>query len=284
MALPLPQMRRVGLEVVSFTGFSRGMARIADLKLPGPMLRRAIRRYIKAYDVDMSEVESSIEDFKSFDAFFTRRLKDGARPIEGDKGDLVACADGRLSVFQSVDEGTVLQAKGHRYSVEALLGNESLAASMEGGTSHTIYLSPRDYHRVHSPIDGTITCVRYIPGRLFPVFPYAVENVDSLFCRNERVVLEYDTPKGPAAVVLVGASFVGRISISFLSKRSNDRLKRKVEEIVLDEPVEVSRGDEVGMFHLGSTVVVVQAEQLDLSSTDLLGSSTKMGMILAKSS
>jgi phosphatidylserine decarboxylase len=277
-------MRRIGIEVISFTGFSRGMARLADLKLPGPMLRRAIRRYIKAYDVDMSEVESSIDDFKSFDAFFTRSLRDGARPVEGDVGDLVACADGHLSIFETTESGTILQAKGHRYALSALLGDDSLAAKMEGGTGHTIYLSPRDYHRVHSPLDGAITRVRYIPGRLFPVFPYAVQNVDDLFCRNERVVIELDTASGPAAVVMVGASFVGRISLSFLSKRSNDRFKRKVEEITLDTPIEVVRGEELGMFHLGSTVVVAQAQQLSLESPDILGGSTRMGMLLAKSS
>jgi len=138
VSLPLPQMRRIGIEVVSFTGFSRGMARLADLNLPGPMLRRAIRRYIKVYKVDMNDVESSIEDFKSFDAFFTRALKAGVRPIEGEVGDLVACADGHLSVFESIESGTILQAKGHRYSLSALLGNESIAAKMDGGTSHTV--------------------------------------------------------------------------------------------------------------------------------------------------
>jgi phosphatidylserine decarboxylase len=259
------------------------MARLADLKLPGAMLQRAIRRYIRTYDVDMSDVVTSIEDFKSFDAFFTRELRPGARPVEGEPGDLVSCADGRLSVFEDIEQGSMFQAKGHRYSLAALLGNSDLASALEGGTTHTIYLSPRDYHRVHSPLDGQIHRVRYIPGRLFPVFPFAVENVDELFCRNERVVMEMDTPQGPAAVVMVGASFVGRISLSFLSKRSNERFRRKVEDICLDEAHEVLRGDELGVFHLGSTVVIAQARKVELIDRGELGAPTKMGKLLARS-
>lgn len=239
---------------------SNTMARLADARLPASVLRRLIEGYIRLYRVDMSEVAGPIESFATFNHFFTRRLRDGARPIAREAGVVVAPADSRVSSIGSLPrEGRLDQIKGRSYEIEALLGSAEDAAAFADGVHSTLYLSPSMYHRVHSPVDGHIVSWRYIPGRLYPVNSLAVRHVPGLFAVNERVSVLIETPDhGRVAVVLVGAANVGRISLAFTSLMTNTG-GAAVHETPA-KPIAIGRGDELGAFNLGSTVVLLVAD------------------------
>ena len=239
---------------------SNTMARLADARLPPSILRWLIKGYIRAYRVDMSEVAEPIESFATFNHFFTRRLRDGARPIAREAGVVVAPADSRVSSIGSLPrEGRLDQIKGRSYEVGALLGSPEDAAAFAHGAHSTLYLSPSMYHRVHSPVDGHIVSWRYIPGRLYPVNSLAVRHVPGLFAVNERVSVLIETKAhGRVAVVLVGAANVGRISLAFSSLVTNTG-GAAVHETPA-KPIAIGRGDELGAFNLGSTVVLLIAD------------------------
>jgi phosphatidylserine decarboxylase len=234
--------------------------RLSDLRLPPAILAPAIRAYARAFGADLSEAALPPEAYTSFDAFFTRRLREGARPIASGAGVVVSPSDSRLSAIGPVPaDGRLEQVKGSSYSIEALLGSAEDAAPFRQGAHATLYLSPAMYHRVHSPVDGRVVAWRYVPGRLFPVNGAGVRSVPGLFTRNERVVLFVDSEAhGPVAVVLVGAANVGRMSLAFADLVTNRG--RPGGKTVPAEPVAVRRGDEVGAFHLGSTVVLLLAD------------------------
>jgi phosphatidylserine decarboxylase len=239
---------------------SNTMARLADARLPPSVLRRLIKGYIRAYRVDMSEVAEPLESFPTFNDFFTRRLRDGARPIAREPGTVVAAADSRVSSIGTLPrEARADPIKGRSYEIQALLGSAEDAAAFARGVHATLYLSPSMYHRVHSPVDGNIVAWRYIPGRLFPVNSLAVRHVPGLFAVNERVSVLIETPEhGRVAVVLVGAANVGRISLAFSSLRTNTG-GAAVHETPAP-PIPIARGDELGAFNLGSTVVLLIAD------------------------
>jgi phosphatidylserine decarboxylase len=236
------------------------MARLADARLPGPVLRGLIQAWIRAYGVDMSEVAEPVGAFRTFNEFFTRRLRDGARPVNAEPGVVVCPCDSRVHSVGAVPEGGLLdQIKGRTYALQALLGSEEDAARFAGGVHATLYLSPAMYHRVHSPVDGRITSWRYLPGRLYPVNTLAVRHVEGLFAVNERVAVLLETDAfGPVAVVLVGATNVGRISLSFTDLRTNSGASAGL--VIPPQPIPIRRGDELGAFNLGSTVVMLVAE------------------------
>ena len=262
MKLPLQDLaERAFLGVTQNPALSRVTGRLADANLPEAVLQRAIKRYIRAYDVDMSEVAEDLESFTTFNAFFTRRLVDGARPVADDDGTVVSPADARLQKVERIpSHGRLEQIKGSRYSLAALLGDESQAAVFREGWHATLYLSPRDYHRVHIPIDGQIVAWRHIPGLLYPVNNLAVEHVEGLFTVNERVVVFMESETfGPMALAMVGAANVGKITLSF-TESPGDWTHERVTNVTPPEPISVKRGDELGMFNLGSTVVMVTAE------------------------
>lgn len=248
---------RAFVEAASTPALSRGMARLADLRLPRPVLRRLIEGYIRLYDVDMSQVAEPIDAFETFNAFFTRRLKDGARPVAGGDDVIVSPADSFQASAGSIPANARLeQIKGRTYSVDALLGSLEDAAPFRKGSHATLYLSPALYHRVHSPVDGRIRSWRYIPGKLYPVNQLAVRQVDQLFAVNERVVVLIDSDHfGPVAVVLVGAANVGRISLAFADLMTNTG--GAPQHVVPEWPIPIRRGDELGAFNLGSTVVLL---------------------------
>jgi phosphatidylserine decarboxylase len=267
------------VRAVSHPPMSRAMGWLADRRLPGPLLRALMRSWIRAYGVDMSEVAEPLDAFPTFNAFFTRRLKAGARPVAQD-GSVVCPADSRLHGIGAVPEGGRLdQVKGRTYALEALLGSPGDAAAFASGVYATLYLSPAMYHRVHSPVDGHVRAWRYVPGRLFPVNTLALRHVEGLFAVNERVVVLMDTQAfGPLAVVLVGAANVGRISLAF-----TDRVTNRGEPGGLTTPpapIPLSRGDELGAFNLGSTVVLLAADPRLRAAGVAPGQLLKMGQPL----
>lgn len=251
---------RLFVRAVSAPALSRLTAPLADLRLPRPLLRAVMRAYIRAYGVDMSEAAEPLSAYPSFNAFFTRRLRSGARPISTEAGVVVSPCDSRVHAIGAVPEdGRLEQVKGRTYTLAALLGAEEDARPFTRGVQATLYLSPSMYHRVHSPVAGAIRAWRYVPGRLFPVNDAAVRHVEGLFTVNERVSILIDTPEfGPVALVMVGATNVGRMSLSFADLVTNSR--RPASLTVPPAPIPIARGQELGAFNLGSTVVLLVSD------------------------
>lgn len=249
---------------------------------------RLITWFVKRYQVDMSEAQ--VEDataFEHFNAFFTRALKEGVRPLDATPGAILSPADGAVSQLGKIEHGRVFQAKGHSFSVLELLGGDSeLASPFMGGEFATIYLSPKDYHRVHMPLTGTLREMVYVPGRLFSVNQTTAENVPELFARNERVVCLFDTERGPMAVVLVGAMIVASIETVWAGLVTPP--KRHLKTIRYDEaaraPIVLDQGAELGRFKLGSTAVVLFGpDQVRWAEALGANSSVQMGQRIGNS-
>jgi phosphatidylserine decarboxylase len=251
---------RFFLTAVSHPVLSRVTGHLADLQLPTALLRPILRLYVSGCGVDLAEAALPLEAYPTFNAFFTRRLREGARPVAAEPGVVVSPSDSRLTAIGPIPpDGRLEQVKGSPYSIEALLGSAEDAAPFHHGVHATLYLSPAMYHRVHSPVDGRVVAWRHVPGRLFPVNAAGVGSIPGLYTRNERVALRVDTDAhGPVAVVLVGAANVGRISLAFADLVTNRG--RPTGRAVPAEPVAIRRGDEVGAFNIGSTVVVLAAD------------------------
>lgn len=237
---------------------SRCLGRLAAASGPRWLKDWVIRRFVAHYAVDLSEAEHpDAESYPSFNAFFTRALRDGTRPLCA--SGIASPADGTVSQCGELEVDRILQAKGRSYSVDALLGGDRERASgFHGGDFVTIYLSPRDYHRVHMPLDGQLAATAYIPGDLFSVNDTTAANVDQLFARNERLVCYFDTPRGPMAMVLVGAMIVAAIETVWSGREAPRR--RGVERrdyVGVPGPVLLDRGAEMGRFLLGSTVILL---------------------------
>jgi phosphatidylserine decarboxylase len=270
---------RFAATAVSWPALSRVAGVLSDLRLPAALLAPAIRAYARVYGVDLAEAERPPEAYPTFNAFFTRRLRAGARPVEGGEGVVVSPSDSRLSAIGPVPrDGRLEQVKGSAYAIDALLGSADDAAPFNRGVHATLYLSPAMYHRVHSPVDGRVVAWRHVPGRLFPVNAAGARSVPGLFARNERVVVLLDTEAhGPVAVVLVGAANVGRMSLAFADLVTNRG--RRGTRVAPDPPVALRRGDEIGAFNLGSTVVLLLADPA-LAPTAAEGTVVRMGQAL----
>ncbi|MFN2328297.1 MAG: archaetidylserine decarboxylase [Chromatocurvus sp.] len=237
---------------------SRIVGSLARARQPRWLVSWVIRRFVAHYNVNLAEAQAAdVSAYRSFNAFFTRSLKPDARPLAD--ADLVCPADGVLSQFGAIYGGRLLQAKGRHFALDELLGGDTARASIfNDGAFATIYLSPRDYHRVHMPMAGRLTATCYIPGRLFSVNAVTAEGVDRLFARNERLVCYFDGPRGPFAMVLVGAMIVAGIETVW-SGQVAPPPRRPVSKdySVLPTPVSLERGDEMGRFLLGSTVILL---------------------------
>jgi phosphatidylserine decarboxylase len=222
----------------------------------GALTTAAIQRFIARYGVDMSEAEQpDPAAFASFNDFFTRALKPGMRPIAA--ASFVCPVDGAISQFGAIDEHRILQAKGHHYTTTTLLGGDpAMAAPYEHGSFATLYLSPRDYHRIHMPCDGRLRRMIHVPGDLFSVNPTTAEGVPELFARNERVVCLFDGEHSPFALVLVGATIVGSMATVWHGLVNPPR-PGQVREWRYDGTIALRKGQEMGRFQLGSTVVMV---------------------------
>lgn len=246
--------------------------------------RLAIRRYIHHYKIDLDVVEKPVGEYRTLKEFFARRLKPAARPIAMEPGAIVSPVDGKVSQLGDIKQGTLIQAKGIEYSVAELLGDgEELADRFYGGKFITIYLSPRDYHRIHMPVDGTLEQYTYLPGRLFPVNEIGVKQVESLFARNERLITFVQSPDaGCVAVVKVGALFVGSIKVTYNTATTNVKHGRVHSEQIAGHP-HVTKGQELGWFEFGSTVILLfEKGRLEWVSGLREGSAVLMGQQLAK--
>lgn len=243
--------------------------------LKGPLMRW----FAKAYGVDMSEAANAdLESYATFNDFFTRELKAGARPIAGGADTVVAPADGVLTEHGAVDGGRVYQAKGSLYTLTELLGETGAAVDkLAGGRYFTIYLAPHNYHRVHAPLDAVLKRTRYIPGARFSVSRATAAAIPRLFCRNERVVCWFETERGTMVVVFVGALNVSSIS-TFAHGEIASGAAREWHE---DAPRGVARGEEIGRFNMGSTVVVLFASAaLRFTGEAADGLAVRMGQAL----
>lgn len=223
-----------------------------------PWLRdRLIRRFVAAYGVDLSEAARGIGEFASFNDFFTRELKPGARPLADSQKFILSPADGAVSQLGPISGGRIIQAKGRDYSVAEILGcGAEEAARFEGGRFITIYLSPKDYHRVHMPAAGTLAATSYIPGDLFSVNTATAAGVDRLFARNERLSCRFDGPDGHFASIMVGAMIVAGIDTVW-PNQFRTHASAPVHEDFAAAGHTFSAGDEMGRFYLGSTVVLL---------------------------
>lgn len=246
---------------------------------------RLITWFVQHYQVNMSEAQ--VEEptaYEHFNAFFTRALKDGARPLDDTPGAILCPADGAVSQLGSIEHGRLFQAKGHGFSALELLGGDAeRAAPFMGGEFATIYLSPKDYHRVHMPLAGTLKEMVYVPGRLFSVNQTTAENVPELFARNERLVCLFDTERGPMAVVLVGAMIVAAIETVWtgLITPPKRELKTTRYDAAARAPVELAKGAELGRFKLGSTAIVLFGpNQVKWTEELAAGSAVRMGQRL----
>jgi phosphatidylserine decarboxylase len=250
------------LRVLPRKQITRAMGRLSEYAWPEAVGQAVVNLYCRAYKVELDECRKA-SGFASFDEFFTRELRDGARPMPRDPAVVVSPADGRVDSLGTLD-GRTYRVKGRPYSVDELIGDEQEARRYDGGLGCVVYLSPRDYHRVHAPVDGTVAMVRSIPGDYFPVNEIGVEHVHNLFARNRRVAIAIDTPEsvglGRVTIVMVAAMVVGRITVSGIDERDVPFGVHR-----FDKPVQVSRGDEVGIFRLGSTAVVFFEKRAGLS-------------------
>jgi phosphatidylserine decarboxylase len=238
---------------------SRAVGRLCDQPIPSGLARAVERAYCRAYQVNMEEAEGFLGSYPSFDAFFTRPLKKGARRISPDP--VVSPSDGKLSCLGRIDTGAQIHVKGQLYEAGELIGDDQDAQRYSGGQFAVVYLAPGDYHRVHSPVDGKVTLLRGMPGDLFPVNSIGERYVPRLFVRNNRVAIAIDTESmGRVTVVMVGATIVGRISVNAMPGPFVPPGTHRVEP-----GYQVSRGDEIGMFHLGSTAVVLFEPGLTLT-------------------
>ena len=238
------------LRVIPRVRLSQAVGRLCDARVPAPLSRFASSIYCRAYRVNMDEAAAQDGAYTSFDEFFTRRLRGGVRPIADVP--VVSPADGKLEQIGPVTAGGHLTVKGSPYRVGELIGDEQEARRYEGGNFALVYLSPGDYHRVHSPVAGKLVLVRSLPGDLFPVNSIGERHIPNLFVRNQRVALVIDTPNiGRVTLVMVGATIVGRITVTALGGADT---RPGVYPIEPSAPV--AAGDEVGVFHLGSTAVL----------------------------
>ncbi len=223
----------------------------------GKLTTRVIHWFVARYQVNMAEAANpDISVYPTFNEFFTRPLRADARPQAA--AAFISPVDGAISQFGPIERDQIFQAKGHSYSTTALVGGDStLAAKFENGSFATLYLSPRDYHRIHMPCDGVLKRMIYVPGALFSVNPTTARGVPGLFARNERVVCEFDSPLGPFILTLVGATIVGSMATVWHGVVNPPRSREVREWRYDDKPVVLKKGEEMGRFLLGSTVVML---------------------------
>ena len=260
-----------------------GLVRFGTRSTWRPWKDFLIRTINRIYRVDVDEAASTdLADYEHFNAWFTRALKPGARPIDGAADAIVMPSDGRISELGAIDAGAIVQAKDHRYSAAELLADEAAAAAYHGGRFITVYLAPRDYHRVHMPYGGRLLETVHVPGRLFSVAPFTVADIPGLFARNERLVCHFETTFGPMAVVLVGAMLVSGVETVFggVEIPPYARAVRRREYRTAEPRIELGRAAELGRFNMGSTVVVLLPPGCELDPALAAGQVVRMGQRL----
>ena len=281
------------LERLPQAALSRGLGHLADVPIPRPLRRTILGRIARTLGIDLAEAARPVEEFGSLNEMFVRELKPGIRTWPRDPRVVASPVDGILGQLGAIENGALIQAKGRHYSASELLGptRTESAERFRGGTFITIYLSPRHYHRIHAPCEGSIVAAWHVPGALLPVNEPAVMHVDSLFPRNERLVCEMETALGRVAVVAVGAYNVGRISAAFDRAWSGsdgrawvtNRPGGAAAEAKFYEPaLPTAQGSEIMAFHLGSTIVLLVEGRLRIADGVVAGSEVWMGDIIAR--
>jgi phosphatidylserine decarboxylase len=280
--------------------FEKSLAMLQDV-LPQHTLTKLVHRFMRSESgwlknaqigtigrlagIDLNEARSADpDDYPTFNAFFTRELKPGVRPLDPDPSALLSPCDGRVSACGKLSDGRILQAKGHDYSIGALLADDPVCPQLRNGHFWTIYLSPRDYHRVHMPLAGTLQRMIYVPGKLYSVAPYTVRQVPGLFAANERIVCVFDTDYGPFVQVLVGAMLVASMDTVWAGTvtPAAERVVQRTSYAPGD--VHLERGEEMGRFNMGSTVISILPPGLVAeASADLPGAddAVRMGQKIA---
>lgn len=259
---------------------SRFAGQLADSDRTPALKNRVIKWFIGRFGVDMSEAaESDPTMYPTFNAFFTRALKPGLRPLAGGEKTMVSPVDGAISQLGQVSGDRVFQAKGQSFSLTELLGGEEeRAGTFAEGEFSTIYLSPKDYHRIHMPMAGTLREMIHIPGKLFSVNPVTAENVPNLFARNERVVCIFDTEAGPMALVLVGAMIVGSVETVWSGVVIPGNGQVTATRYEGEQARQFAKGEEMGRFRLGSTVIMVMPRgAVGWNEDQVAGKSVRMG-------
>jgi phosphatidylserine decarboxylase len=271
---------------------SRGFGAVADVPLPLPARWPVLGTFARAVGADLSEAELPLHRYPTLNAFFTRRLRTGARTWPAGPETAGSPVDGATGQVGTITGGRIVQAKGRWYSAAELLADEEEARRFDGGAFATLYLSPRDYHRIHAPTDGRIVAASHLPGALLPVNAAAVAHLPDLFARNERLLCYLDSPLGRVAMVAVGAYNVGRISAAFdphwnaapgRSAWVTNRRGMQAEHRRYRPPVRVRQGDEVMTFHLGSTVILLfEPGSVVLEPSLKPGAPVRLGMPIAR--
>ncbi len=274
----------LALRVVRFLPrnlLSRTFGWIAGLERPAILVRPFMNWFARRFGLDLSEAEKPIAEYPSLLALFTRNLKPGARPIEQTPEVLVSPVDAAVGAHGPIKSGRLIQAKGMDYAVEALLGDRVESEKFASGSFITLYLSPKDYHRIHAPRAGQVVRTIYEPGTLWPVNGAAVRLIPSLFAVNERVTTFLSTDKGPLAVTMVGATNVGSIALAYDSLISNCG-GPKADINHTQQNLSLERGADLGVFQLGSTVILLIADSQFRLKEFALGESVKLGTALGR--
>jgi len=253
------QLKVISQYLIPQHGISIAAGKLAESRTPW-IKNTFISKFAKAYNIDMSiAVEPELARYACFNDFFTRAIRPETRPIDADDNSFCSPVDGAMSQFGAIEQGRIIQAKNHHYSaLEILGGDEERAKKYENGQFCTIYLAPKDYHRIHMPCKGKLTAMSHIPGKLFSVNPLTANNVPNLFARNERVVAYFDTDFGELALVSVGATIVGSVETVWAGTVTPPTQKSvRTWEYTGEESITLAKGEEMGRFKLGSTVVLL---------------------------
>lgn len=255
---------------------------LAGAKLGG-LTTLMIEQFVKHYQVNTKEMMGKIKDYKTFNAFFSRPLIPSARPINYNADAVTYPVDGKISQFGKIEDKFLFQAKNHYYTTEALLADAKEAAAFQNGDFITIYLSPKDYHRVHIPFDGTLDKMIHVPGDLFSVNPFNAKHIPELFARNERVVCYFNTSIGRMAVVFVGATIVRSIATAWAGTVAPNKNKDISIYEYAARNLSFPKGSEIGKFFMGSTVICLfEKDKIDFNKDMQSGQPTRMGMQMAK--
>lgn len=270
--------------VIPKHALSAGMHWLMQVETPW-VKNNIIKLLSKIYKINIDEaLDEDIENYPHFNAFFTRALKPDARPIEWSLDTWISPVDGVVSQSTHIERNNIIQAKAQPYTVEALVGGDiSYAEKFNNGEAAVIYLSPKDYHRIHIPVDAKLISMTYVPGDLFAVNPATVRMVDGLFARNERLVIRFESERGPFCLIMVGAIFVGSMETVWQGKITPDYEPTIQHWNYQEEDIEFTKGDEIGRFNMGSTVVLLTPEGVlpDLGKIQT-NTPVKMGQHLAK--
>ncbi len=251
-------------------------------RLQGPQVKPLIAWFVKRYEVNMDEAkEPEIEYYQTFNEFFTRPLREGLRPIAAGENTLACPCDGTISQAGPIRAGSIMQAKDQDYNALELLGGEvNMAAEFEDGRFATIYLAPCNYHRIHMPLDANLRKMIHVPGRLFSVAPWTVEEIPRLFARNERLVCYFESSAGPAAMVLVGALNVSAIETVWSGLVVPPRARKITEFNYKHTRMDIGKGAEMGRFNMGSTVILLTGKNVEWLPHITPGQTVKMGQLI----